>query len=571
MSATLFSLGEVLTKVVRFVRFVAGQFPAFYFLLLLSLVVVMLEYMAMSLMVPLSSQGMSSGVAVDFWSQVAQFLGFEPSMRIWMWLFFVLMSVRLGLGYVHTVSTVALGKRVHRSLSGRVFRHVVAGELLGQIYSRSIGHYITLAGDDTFRCGTIISSLLQVFVGALTAAITLIVLYQFSPDYFWGVALFLALCALSIGLLLRLLVRLTVSSNLLSRELNTAFIESMNAIRSIRALAGEHIVTARYSEQIARYVNHLVQIESLRAGMRSLPGIVLLLTAAWITRPGSEMNEAETFLLAVTVIVIRVFAALGQVISNGTQLITDLRAMHDIDAVIGVGDDTVSLPGPKAPHAPEKIITLELNDINFVYPGRSPIFRSANFRFEAGRTYALVGPSGTGKSTLADLILGLIDPQKGELRINGTTRSAATLRNQVLLVEQQPRIFSTTLRDNLLFGIQVSDEVLWDALELVGLAHNVREMPDGLDTVLAYQGENFSGGQRQRIGVARALIRRPDVLVLDEATSALDTVTRDILIANIHNRMREGIVLYITHDHDIVSRADVLVDLERPEVRGYPL
>lgn len=305
--------------------------------------------------------------------------------------------------------------------------------------------------------------------------------------------------------------------------------------------------------------------------MRSLPGIVLLLTAAWITRPGSEMNEAETFLLAVTVIVIRVFAALGQVISNGTQLITDLRAMHDIDAVIGVGDDTVSLPGPKAPHAPEKIITLELNDINFVYPGRSPIFRSANFRFEAGRTYALVGPSGTGKSTLADLILGLIDPQKGELRINGTTRSAATLRNQVLLVEQQPRIFSTTLRDNLLFGIQVSDEVLWDALELVGLAHNVREMPDGLDTVLAYQGENFSGGQRQRIGVARALIRRPDVLVLDEATSALDTVTRDILIANIHNRMREGIVLYITHDHDIVSRADVLVDLERPEVRGYPL
>lgn len=570
MIATPFSLGAVFTQTARFVRFVAVKFPEFYSVLVLSVVALALDYLAMSLMIPLASPVMSSGVAGHFWSQFAQLVGFQPGMRIWVWLFFVLMSARLGLAYVHTVATTVLGKRVHRLLSERVFHHVVAGEPLGEIYSRSIGHYITLAGDDTFRCGTIISSLLQASVGMLTAAITMVVLYQFSPAYFWGVTLFLGVSAFSICLILRLLVRLTVSSNLLSRELNTAFIESMNALRSIRALAGEYIVTTRYSDQITRYVRQLVRIESLKAGMRSFPAIVLLLTAAWLIRPGAEMSESEVSLFAVTVIVIRVFTALGQVIVAGTLLVSDLRALHDIDAVIGVAEDNLSPPTQQGPHVAERIITLELHDIDFAYPGRSLLFHSANFRFEAGMTYAVVGPSGTGKSTLADLLLGLVEPQRGELRVNGKPRAATCLRDQVLLVEQQPRIFSTTLRDNLLFGVEASDEVLWDALELVDLARNVRSMPDGLDTVLTYQGENFSGGQRQRIGVARALLRRPDVLVLDEATSALDTATREILLANVVNRMRDGIVLFITHEPTIAARADVVVDLERLDARGTP-
>jgi ABC-type bacteriocin/lantibiotic exporter with double-glycine peptidase domain len=567
MSVALFTLGAVFTHTARFLLFVVKLFPKFFFsLLIISLVVLGLEYLATSLMIPLAGSGAASGAVADFWSQVAQFVGAEAGIRIYLWMFFVLMSARLVLGYVHTVASTVLGKRVHRLLSERVFRHVIAGEPLGQIYSRSIGHYITLAGDDTFRCGTIITSLLQISVGTLTACIAMLVLYQFSSTYFWSVTLFLGGCALIIGLILRRLVRLTVSSNLLSRQLNTAFIESMNSIRSIRALSGEFIVTSRYSDQLARYVGKLVQIDSLRVGVRILPAVVLLLAATWLTRPGAEMSVSETSLFAATVIVIRVFTALGQVIAACMMLVTDLRALHDIDAVIGIGQDILLPPAQQGPRPVERIMTLELHNIDFAYPGRSLIFQGVDFSFEAGRTYAVVGPSGSGKSTLADLLLGLVDPQRGELRVNGLPQVATSIQDRVLLVEQQPRIFSTTVRDNLLFGMDASDEALWDALELVGLAQDVRDMPDCLDTMLTYQGENFSGGQRQRIGVARALLRNPEVLVLDEATSALDSATREVLLANVIKRMRDGIVLFITHDPTITARADVIVDLERAEM-----
>lgn len=563
MKASSFTLNSVFTQTARFLLFVVRRFPAFYVLLVLSVVALALEYIATSLMIPLASSGLSSSAMVGFWTDIANRAGLKPGMLTWMWLFFLLMGARLCLGYVLTVATTMLGKRVHRSLSDNVFRHVVAGEPLTEIYSRSIGHYITLAGDDTFRCGTIISSLLQAGLGLLTALITMVVLYQFSPVYFFGVTLFLLVCSVSIGLMLGRLVRLSVSSNLLSRELNTAFVESINSIRSIRALAGEHLVTTRYSDQIGRYVLQLVKIESLKAGMRLFPAIVLLLSAAWLTRPGASLSLDEASLFAATVIVIRVFAALGQVVAAGMLLVTDLRALHDIDAVIGFAEDKLLKPASGMRSSPPQIRTLQLSGINFAYPGRPLLFRDANFSFEAGRSYAVVGPSGTGKSTLADLLLGLVDPQRGELRVNGKRQDASSLRNQILLVEQQPRIFSTTLRDNLLFGSTASDDALWDALELVELAESVRSMPQGLDTVLSYQGENFSGGQRQRIGVARALLRYPDVLVLDEATSALDSATREKMLLNITRCMRNGILLFITHDPSITSRVDKVVDLAR--------
>jgi len=264
-------------------------------------------------------------------------------------------------------------------------------------------------------------------------------------------------------------------------------------------------------------------------------------------------------MLAVTIIVIRIFAAMGQFIGAGTLLLTDIRAVHDIDAMIRTSD-----AGPSHPdlQSAVQIERMTITAVHFGYPGREKILENFSFQFLKGCTYAVVGPSGSGKSTLADIMLGLLPPDHGAVTVNDgqMLRSA---RARLLLVEQQPKIFSTSIRENLLMGFEAPDEKLWEALRLVDLEHTVRSMGDGLSTVLSYQGENLSGGQRQRIGIARALVRSPDLLILDEATSALDAATRTVVLPNVRRHMRNGILVMITHDPHLAEMADTVLDFQQ--------
>ena len=112
-------------------------------------------------------------------------------------------------------------------------------------------------------------------------------------------------------------------------------------------------------------------------------------------------------------------------------------------------------------------------------------------------------------------------------------------------------------------GLSATDQDLYSALQVVNMESTVRELEQGLDTRLSYLGENFSGGQRQRLGIARALLRKPDVLILDEATSALDPETRVQVVAKLRERMRDGIIIFITHDEEIAALADEVLKIEK--------
>jgi ABC-type bacteriocin/lantibiotic exporter with double-glycine peptidase domain len=554
------SLRGAAAQALAFLKFVARSFGSFYLTVALTLLVLILEYAATSLMIPLSANGhATNNVAVRFWQGILERFGEQPTQRIWLWLFFLVMTARLCFGYLQTVSTTLLGKKVHEELSGRIFRQVVAAEPLTTIYTRSVGHYITLAGDDTSRCGTIISSLLQCAVSFCTALVALAVLYQFSAPLFASMSIFLALCAVMIAFLFRHILGLNIRSNRLSRELNTAFVESLNSVRSIRALNAEQFVCSNYAQQIAVYVRMLFKMDALRVGIKAFPAILLLLVGAILMRQGSPLSVSDASLLAVTIIVIRIFASMGQVISVGSLLLTDLRAVGDIDSLIRK---------PGAPfaahnvHAGARIETVALRGIDFGYGERTRILKGFSFEFKKGKTYAIVGPSGSGKSTLADLILGLVMPDSGTVIVNDGRQPLNAVRGQFMLVEQQPKIFSTTMRDNLLFGSEAPDERLWEVLRLVDLEHTAKHMRNGLDTKLTYQGENLSGGQRQRIGIGRALVRNPDVLILDEATSALDRATREIVLGNVRHHMRDGVLILITHDRHLSDQADTVLDMQ---------
>jgi ABC-type multidrug transport system fused ATPase/permease subunit len=200
---------------------------------------------------------------------------------------------------------------------------------------------------------------------------------------------------------------------------------------------------------------------------------------------------------------------------------------------------------------------VEISDVSLRYPGaeRDAIAR-ATVTVPAGHSLALVGSTGAGKSTLADVILGVIDPDQGSVSIGGVTPRDAVTRwpGAMAYVPQTVGLSEGSVRDNVALGLPfaaVDDERVWEALERAHLADFLRNTRDGLDTVVGERGVRLSGGQRQRLGIARALYTRPRLLVLDEATSALDAETEQ----SITNTLREleGVVTTITIAHRLAT------------------
>lgn len=555
----LTSIRVLVWDVVRYATFVARNFRAFYVVVALTLLVLVLEYLATSLMIPIApGQTAANSPITQVWSRIAGQLGLEPVSRTWLWLFFMVMMARLVLGYMLSVLTTWLGKRVHETLSGKVFSHILLLEPMGRVYTRSVGHYITMAGDDTFKSGTIVSSLLQIAVGFSTALVSMVILFQFSSWLFVGVTLFLLVNMIVAVILLRHVVRVNNGAVNLSRESGTTFVEALNSLRSIRSLHGERFVIATYAAQIHAYIRMLVEMDAIKTGVKTFPAIALLLLAAIALRPGATVAMTDAALFAGTIIIIRVFASLGQMVAAGSQLLTDIRAVKDIGILVALAQTEACAAGLTTPVS---VRALTLRQVSFGYGDRGCVLDNVSFQFRAGHTYAIVGPSGAGKSTLADILLGLSEPDSGAVTINEGGLPLGAARARVMLVEQQPKIFSTTVRDNLLLGDQASDDVLYAALETVNLDDMVRSLDYGLNARLTYLGENFSGGQRQRLGIARALVRQPDVLILDEATSALDVVTRAEVVAKLRAHMREGIIIFITHDPEIAALADEVLPI----------
>lgn len=548
-----------------FYVFVARKFPLVYLVLFLTIVTLILEYSVTSLMVPLASTEASLGMIGELWNGVANWLHLGPSPQLWLWLFLLFLSLRLIFGFLQATMTNHLGREVHRYLSEKVFGRIVSSEPITEVYKRSVGFYITIGGDDTFKCGTIVITTIQCFSASATALIGMVVLYLFSKLVFWSMIGFLAFCGVIVLFIFGIIWKTNVRANSLSRELNTAYIEALNSLRSIRVLGAQVFVQSSYAKQITGYVRMLTELEAFRGLIRGIPALALLFCGIFVMWPWRETEKmfSVSSVFATTVILLRVFMALGQIVSSLSHLVGDLRAAKDINGFLGKSEIANSAD---IYSSDQSLRNISLKNISFGYTPQFPILKNIDINFEEGKTYAIVGPSGSGKSTLGDLILGLIQPDTGEVLLNGENKRYGLESRRMMLVEQQVRIFSTSIRENILVGTKRSDQELWRVLDAVGLGDLVRSYDHQLDTVLSYQGSNLSGGQRQRLGVARALLDNPDVLILDEATSALDSETKSAVIENIKAGMSKGILIFITHEESVAANADVVIRIVNSQV-----
>ncbi len=221
-------------------------------------------------------------------------------------------------------------------------------------------------------------------------------------------------------------------------------------------------------------------------------------------------------------------------------------------------------PEPDYPHRQnpfEKTTTtsVTVENLGFCYSEGQPVLTGINLEIKAGERVALVGTSGGGKTTLAQLLIGLYVPHSGIIRYDGvpvTDIGLDVVRENVAMVLQHPALFNDTIRSNLTLGRSCSDDALWEALRVAQLQDKVKAMADGLDTVIGRQGIRLSGGQRQRLAVARMVLTNPRVVILDEATSALDSRTERQLHEALDHFLQGRTTIIIAHRLSAVQQAD---------------
>lgn len=215
---------------------------------------------------------------------------------------------------------------------------------------------------------------------------------------------------------------------------------------------------------------------------------------------------------------------------------------------------------------------LQIKDICYCYPGAEVnVIENASFTVKRGQTIALIGESGAGKTTMVDILLGLLTPQRGKIKADGIDifRNMDDWHKNIGYIPQTIYLSDDTIRNNIAFGIEeedISDDAVITALEKAQLADFVESLPDGVNTMVGDRGVRLSGGQRQRIGIARALYHDPDILVLDEATSALDNETETAVMEAVENLQGIKTMIIIAHRLTTVQNADVIYEVRNGNV-----
>ena len=245
-------------------------------------------------------------------------------------------------------------------------------------------------------------------------------------------------------------------------------------------------------------------------------------------------------------------------------------AAASIDRVRDIFNVAPTLVSPNDPAPlPDGQPNLVLSNVELHYDDL-PVLRGVSFEAEAGKTTALVGASGAGKSTIFNVLTRLIDPNAGNVTVNGTDITALdidALRGLYSVVTQDAALFDDTIRENILLGRNdVPDSTLSGVMDAAHIADFVAKLPSGLDSEAGPRGSNLSGGQRQRVAIARALLRETPILLLDEATSALDTKSEAIVQEALETLSKGRTTLVIAHRLSTVRNADKIVVMDRGKV-----
>jgi ABC-type multidrug transport system fused ATPase/permease subunit len=348
--------------------------------------------------------------------------------------------------------------------------------------------------------------------------------------------------------------------------------ESFDAALVVKTLGREATETERFGSRAEELRDGLVAVGRVRGLfdplMEALPSLgtlaVLLIGASRVADGSTGAGELVSIAYLFTLLALPI-RAIGWVLADLP------RALAGFDRVTPVLDATGETPyGPDAAAAGPGGAGLGVRQVDFAFDGTTrPTLRGVTFDVTAGSTVALVGPTGSGKSTLAGLLVRLVDPADGTVLLDGIDLRRlreGEVSGQAAFVAQGTFLFDDTVRGNVTLGADHTDDEVWAALRVAAADDFVAALPEGLETRVGERGASLSGGQRQRLALARAVVRRPRLLVLDDATSAVDPAVEARILDALRDGERPSTVVVVAYRQATIALADEVVWLESGEV-----
>ncbi len=493
----------------------------------------------------------------------------ERSILLWMPLAVIgLMIVRGVSGYISSYCISWVSGKVVMQMRRRLFGHMM-GMPVAFFDQQSTG---TLLSRITYDSEQVASSSSSALVTVVREGASIIGLFILMFYYSWQLSIILVVIAPIVSIVIRVVSKRfrDISKNMQNTmgHVTTSAEQMLKGHKEVLIFGGQKVETERFDSVSNRMRQQGMRLVSASSISDPIIQLIASLALAFVLYAASFPSVMETLSAGTITVVFSSMIALMRPLKSLTNVNAQFqRGMAACQTLFSILDMEQEKDDGKRVVERAKG-DVEFKNVTFTYPGRDiPALRDVAFTIPAGRTVALVGRSGSGKSTIANLLTRFYDIQEGEILLDGhdlREYTLSSLRNQVALVSQNVHLFNDTIANNIAYARTdvFTREDIEKAATMAYAMDFINKMDNGLDTVIGENGVLLSGGQRQRIAIARALLRDSPVLILDEATSALDTESERAIQAALDELQKNRTSLVIAHRLSTIEKADEILVIE---------